>query len=159
MKLFEIPVYALTREKLKERVDNDFQDFKYRYPSNSTYTEEKLREFFDITAYPARLWDYNHIIGYMVISKQGYDYSIEWYAPLPSLQRYKWSSGKKHPVNNTMINGYHFYAGDVKTGEELRIRLNDLVSSFETNLKKRGYYADMEAFNSIDSLLDYNKLL
>ena len=158
MKLFEIPVYALSKEKLNERVDYAFRKFKSTY-SRYEYDDNQFKKLFDIENYPARLWDYNHIIGYIAITKDGKDFGLDWYTIIPSPQKYYWNSRRKNHLQNARINGYHFYAGNMKTGKELQARLNDLVKGFVDDLRKRGYYADDEAFLSISNLLDYDALL
>ena len=158
MKLFEIPVYALSKECLEQRVKYAFDIYKKPYPDNADIIKE-LKTSFNIGAFPACLWEYNHIIGYMVVSKVGKDINIEWYTSSPELQRYLWKSEKKHFFQNMRINGYHFYTGDMKEGEELRNKLKILLEGFVKEVLKPIYFADLEAFNNIDALLDYDKLL
>ena len=121
MKLVEIPVYALSEKVLKKRVDIAFSKFSkdYNYTGKSN---AELRQIFDISAYPAHLWEYNHIIGYIVISKSVDDMILDWYAPLSTVQKYYWNSGKKHYIQDTHLNGYHFYTGNMKTGTQLQQR-------------------------------------
>lgn len=158
MKLFEIPVYALPEEVLEKRVNTAFGKFlmNHNYTGKS---DTELKQLFDRTAYPARLWEYNHIIGYIVISKSGDDMILDWYAPLPTVQKYYWNSGKKHYIQDTHLNGYHFYTGNMKTGVQLQQRLLEFITGFEKDLKKRGYFVDLESFSNIDRLLDYEQLL
>ena len=158
MKLFEIPVYVLSRALLEKRVNTAFSKFFKKY-NDTGKSETELKKLFDITAYPARLWDYNHIIGYIVISKCGGDMILDWYTLFPGVQKYYWGSGRKKYMQNTHLSGYHFYTGNIKSGTQLRQRLYELIKGFEKELKKRGYFVDLEAFRNIDGLLDYEKLL
>lgn len=158
MKLFEIPVYAVSREELDKRVRKAYEKHKNGH-SHFGLSERELKRTFDLTAFPSRLWEYNHIVGFIVVSKKRADVILEYYAPLPGIQKYYWNSRIKHFVQNAQINGYHFYTGDINSGAELRENLKVLLRSYLHELKNRGYWADLEAFNNIDSLLDYDRLL
>ena len=156
MKLFEIPVYALSKEVLAERVENRIRSFRDRYPD---FDFSKNKQILDLDMYPQRLWHYNHIIGYIAIVKTAQDISINWYSSVPSIKRYHWYSRHKHFIQNTYLNGYHLYLGDIKTGDQLRRGIKELVNGFVMDLKKSGYYVDLETFNNIDMLIDYDRLL
>ena len=56
MKLFEIPVYALSKEVLAERVENRIRSFRDRYPD---FDFSKNKQILDLDMYPQRLWHYN----------------------------------------------------------------------------------------------------
>ena len=103
--------------------------------------------------------DIDHIVGYIVIRKEKRDMILEWYAELPRTTRYRWKSSKKKFLQNMQLNGYHFYIGNIKTGEELSDRLHDLVYGFSEELKKKRYYADLDAFDNLTPFVDYSKLL
>lgn len=159
MKLFEIPVYALTKEKLSVRVEEERQRIKNSFRENSAATEEFKQFCMGQFVYPECLWEYNHIVGYIVIRKEKRDMILEWYAELPRTTRYRWKSSKKKFLQNMQLNGYHFYIGNIKTGEELSDRLHDLVYGFSEELKKKRYYADLDAFDNLTPFVDYSKLL
>lgn len=158
MKLFEIPVYAMSKEKLAKRVELKCQKIQAENADRNV-PEEHMKQVIAIETFPQRLWEYNHIIGYIVISKNETDIILEWYAPIPGVEKYHWNSWKKHYVQNTHLGGYHFYIDNMSTSVQLRERLNELVSGYVRELNKRGYYADLEAFNNIGTILDYEKFL
>ncbi len=152
MKLFEIPVYALSKKRLSERVE--YWDKKLREWSNST-SEEHLRKLVAFDTYPQCLWDYNHIIGVMVVNVNGDDVEIQWYAHVPK-PRYYWHSDRKIFFQNTNKTGYHFrYLG--LTNGKIKERLCSLVYGFVKELSKERYYADLEVFNNVVHCLDFNK--
>ncbi len=157
MKLFEIPVYAFSKETLEEKVENARQKLLSSY-EGSNVTNEHINTAFFIKYYPHFLWEYNHIVGYIVISKKANDIVLEWYTSSPSIIRYHWDSNRKHFLKAEVLSGYHFYIGNLKTGDRLRERIHDLLKGFINDLKK-SYFVDIETFNNIDSLLNYDKLL
>ena len=158
MKLFEIPVYAISKKKLEKRVEQARQKTRNSFIGQNA-SEDHIKQCVEQTVFPQCLWDYNHIIGYIVVIKQKNDIVLNWYAPLPSIQRYRWRTQRKLYLQNTHLNGYHFYLGNLHTGEQLRTKLNDMIEGYANELKKRKYYADLEVFKNLDSLLNYNQLL
>ena len=160
MKLFEIPVYALSKEALVHRVEKVRQKVRID-GADSCASEESIKRAIDLETFPQRLWEYNHIIGFIVISKKGDDIILDWYSPEPIFQRYYWRSTKKHFLQNAQLSGYHFYLGNLKTGEQLRKLLKKLITDFEKKLQlnNRYYYADLESFNNIDRFFDYERVL
>ena len=156
MKLFEIPVYALQRNDLAKRVGKAYENFREQH---TLADEETVKRGWDRESFPQRLWDYNHIWGYIVISKIGDEIEFLWYSPKPTLQRYRWKSIRKHYLQGEQLSGYHFYTGNIVSGVQLETRINELLMDFTKKLEKKGYYPDLEAFNSINPLIDYDKLL
>ncbi len=157
MKLFEIPVYALSKSVLEKRVQQKTDEIKNTKFSQQT-PEDHLNQLLDRVMFPQRLWEYNHIIGYIVITKRGQDINLDWYTVFPSLQRYHWDSRQKHYMQNMHVNGQHFFIGNLESGEQLKGKMYELVVNFAKTLKKN-YYVDMEAFNNISSILNYDELL
>ena len=158
MKLFEIPVYAMSKETLAKRVEQ--KSLKIRSENaGRKITEEHIKQIIALETFPQSLWEYNHIIGYIVISKDRNDMALDWYAPIPGIQKYYWTSHTKYYVQNTQLNGCHFYIGNISSGEQLKEKLKALVTGYAEELKKVGYYADLEAFSNIVELLNYEKLL
>ena len=158
LKLYEIAVYALSKEKLKKRVDKKIHKLMDDY-NKPGVSEKILRQAIEIESYPQRLWEYNHIIGYIVIVKTGDDIVIQWYTTFPETKRYRWDSGKKKYFIDTHLNGYHFNVCGMNSGAKLRERIRELIISFNKTLESKGYYVDLESFNNIDALVDYDKLL
>jgi len=68
-KLFEIPIYAFSPENLYHRVN------KYKKALQSEYAQttkngnpEHVKEWLFLCCHPFQLWQYNHIVGYIVVS-------------------------------------------------------------------------------------------
>lgn len=159
MKLFEIPVYGLTREVLQRRVNMERLRIKDSFPEDSSATDEYKEMCMGRFTYPKSLWEYNHITGYVIVEKDRSDIVLSWYAELPRTQRYVWKSTKKKFLQNMQLNGYHFYIGNIKSGDELKAKIIGIVTDFSTELRKKRYYADLEAFTNTISLIDCSKLL
>ena len=155
MKLFEIPIYALTKEKLHERVEKHIVKLKNEHPDAP---EETIKHVIELTTFPQRLWDYNHIVGYIVISKEDNDIVFDEYLPVETVQKYYWTSKQKRFIQNTGLVGTHFRISNMKTSEEIRNQIHEFLDERIKKLKK-GYYVDREAFDAADALLDYSKLL
>lgn len=152
MKLFEIPVYALSKKRLSDRIE--YRVKKLKEWSSST-SEEHLRKLIALDTYPQCLWDYNHIIGVMVVNVDGDDVELQWYAHVPKT-RYYWHSYKKEFLQNTNMTGYHFrYLG--LTNSTIKESLYRLVHGFAKELSRERYYVDLEVFNNVVHCLDFNK--
>ena len=158
-KIFEIPIYALSRSKLQKRVKNAEEAYKKEYlqshlkPDNNHY-----RECLRLLLYPQRLWDYNHIIGFVLIKSDGQDILFEEYLPYKTVERYHWKVSTKHFVVNQMSPGMHFPIGE-KPSQEIKENIQLFLNEFENRLKKRGYVLDREAFDNIAPYIDFKKLV
>ena len=158
MKLFEIPIYALTKELLSKRVEDQIRRIRERC-NTPNMTDEIMNHIIDIETFPQRVWDYNHIIGYIVISYTGTEVKIDLFEVTPPFEKYHWESKKKKFLQNTIQLGTHFYLGQMKSGEEIRIQLKSLLAEIIDDITSRGYYVDTEAFENTNNLIDYSRLL
>ena len=57
------------------------------------------------------------------------------------------------------MNGYHIYVGNIKTGLNLKEQINEYLVKLSGCFIDRGYYIDLEAYNNLKELIDYDKLL
>ena len=62
VKLFEIPIYGLSRETLKERYEKYSDNFHQKYPDATVESSEICIE---LEKGSQRSWEYNHIVGYI----------------------------------------------------------------------------------------------
>ena len=159
MKLFEIPVYGLTKEVLKKRVE----ERRIRLTKEARLSHEDLKDeriIQGLSVYPKDQWAYNHIVGFIEISYEKDKITLNWYTTT-DLKSYRWESTKKRFLQPTRPSGHHFYIGNIKSGDEFRNRLHELLHLFIQDLKNEhsGYYVDLEVFNNIDKLVDYSRLL
>lgn len=49
--------------------------------------------------------------------------------------------------------------GAIRSGEQLREQVNMLIKGAVQDIEKNIYYADLEAFYTIEGLIDYDRLL
>ena len=160
MKLFEIPVYRFSQEVLKIKVSEARMVFETRMQNPvHPQSEEYLKKGSAMHFFPCSLWDYNHIIGFIVISKDCEDIIIDQYIPAQDIERYRWDSTKKKFLMNAQLSGNHFYIGNMKSGSQLREELQAHLNSLIAKIEKQGQYVDREAFDAIDRFLDYDELL
>ena len=160
MKLFEIPVYPFSQKELMNKVSSARAKFEIRMQNPvHPQSEGHLKKVSAMHFYPCSLWDYNHIIGFIVVSKDCEDIIIDQYIPAQDIERYRWDSTKKKFLMNAQLSGNHFYIGNMKSGTQLREELQAYLDSLITKIEKQGYYVDREAFDAIDRFLDYDKLL
>ena len=158
MKLFEIPVYALSKADLENRVKQEYDKVRVDYEACGR-SEEDIQFKSAFITNPWGQWEYNHIIGYLVIIKESKNICFEYYTVVPNYKRYICKSNAKKFLTDSQMGGMHFYTGTLKSGEELREKLCNMMSGFVKEQEKKGHYIDLEAFNNISALLDYSKLL
>lgn len=163
MKLFEIPVYALSRDMLLRRYREKRMEIIKERDLIRVFDgdEHKINEKVGLFTYPQRLWDYNHIVGYITICVDSCDISFEQYVPTKPVERYRWSSyTRKVFLMNNMLNGFHFNYRNLNSGEEIQDKIHQMLDDITNRLnREKHYYVDREAFDQVDRLIDYSKLL
>ncbi|HCA30638.1 MAG TPA: hypothetical protein DEP23_14345 [Ruminococcaceae bacterium] len=157
MKLFELPIYAISSDTLKQK----YQEFKRKF--QKTYSTHKsvddvYKKCLDIETYPQRLWDYNHIVGYIRISLTQNDVLFDIFLPTPKIERYLWRSHKKHFLYNIYANGTHFYIGCMNN-EEIRTMAENMLDGVIKDHIPPRYYVDRESFDYLNNQIDYRTLL
>ena len=110
-----------------------------------------------MNTYPMRIWDYNHIIGFMNINIDGQDVMLDVYLPETQLERYHWDSKVKHFVVNQMSPNNHVYIGN-KSSDEIRKEITGYLDSFCERMSKRGYFVDTDAFHRLNKYVDYRAI-
>ena len=156
LKLFEIPIYGVTKEKLKERVEKKIAPYKY-----GKYDEKTQLALIELTSYPMSLWEYNHIVGYIQIiyNVDQCTFFYELYMPKTKLSRYLWNSKRKHFVVNQGANGQHFYVIESMSNHDISQRINSDLIAMVHELIPNQYYVDFTAFNNINCYLDYKSII
>lgn len=156
-KIFEIPIYALNKNKLNARVKKAKQLLQNSMPPTLPEEQRKICEA--LCTYPQRMWNYNHIVGYISISIDPYDITFDVYLPTPAIERYDWHSKVKKFVYNISANGTRFYISDCMTTGDIRFRIAEVLDDvIKTHIPKR-YFVDREAFDTINPYLDYRGIL
>lgn len=152
LKLFEIPVYAISRKNLIDRYRSFCAKLKNEHPSCS---EEHMTSLVALMTYPYRLWDYNHIVGYIRISTNGRDILFDIFLPEPHKDRYHWRSEHKVFLYDISANGTHFYVSSKMCNDDIQVRAAETLQAIiETHIPKR-YFVDTEAFYHLNPNLDY----
>ena len=80
-KFIEIPIYALDKSTLRVRYEKYVDTLRREvFPD---IIEETFQRCLEIETYPKRVWEYNHIVGYVVIGYEFGDISFKLYLPTP----------------------------------------------------------------------------
>ena len=155
-KLFEIPVYAVCPEELKKRVGIRIAKLKARM---ATVDRDTMNQIIDHDTFPKRCWDYNHIVGYIRISATPQDIVFDLFLPKPAIDRYVWYSPKKAFLYDVNANGTHFYTGNMKTNEEIRMATEEMLTWVIRDFLPKRYYVDRSCFDTLNSHMDYLEIM
>ena len=156
IKIFEIPIYAISPSKLKIRVYKYISKLKKLLANLDTDMSTRV---IDIQTFPMRNWDYNHIIGYINIAISKSDILFNVFMPLPTPKRYVWTTSKKIHVQNMCTNGTHLYLGLLKDNEEVREEVANMLSHVIDEHISARYYVDRAAFDIVNEHLDYMSII
>ena len=155
-KVFEIPVYAFGKEQLRDKVAKFSDSWKKKNPQIVPETTQRCIE---IESYPQRLWEYNHIVGYIVISVEGYDIQFDVYLPTPHMDRYIWKSKQKHFLYNTHANGTHFYVDEKLSNTQIQQKTQEMLGGVIKGHIPKRFVVDREAFDRVNGMVDYRSIL
>ena len=155
-KLFEIPIYALKKNQLVERVDKRITDLRDTQIPKSI-SEETYKLVIDSATFPQRAYEYNHVVGYIRVEYSYPDINIDLFLPF-NRKRYIWYSSRKIWLHNVKLNGFHYYCPG-KTTQEISEWLEVAVSDIIQNNIPKQYYADREVFDFINKGINYKVLL
>ena len=106
--------------------------------------------------------EYNHIVGYIVISYDISDVSFDLYLQAQGIHhksRYHWKTKQKWFLADQHLGGYHFRLDEKLSSEDIRERIHTWLDGLIQNKVPKSYYVDLEAFSSIDRMIDYRYLL
>ena len=155
-KLFDIPVYALEKKILSQRVD---RKIKCVVEMASRSDREVLDRLIERETFPMRCWEYNHIVGYIRIGLTRQEIVASVFMPVPAPSRYYWNSTTKYFVQDLGANNTHVYIGNMKTNEELRGAAAELLERVIKDHLYGRFYADKTAFDAVNTHIDYLGLL
>ena len=156
-KLFEIPVYAFNRETLYKKQESFRQEFRKRYEEH--YSKENMGVVETLTTYPFRLWDYNHIVGYIRISVDRRDILFNVFLSTPQQKRYLWRSKRKVLLYDIGANGTHFYINEKMTNDDIRVQTAKMLQYVIKAHIPRRYFADTEVFDNLNGQLNYLEIV
>lgn len=152
-KLFEIPIYALSRKELDKRIKKDRTAF---ITKNNHIPEDIAVDVFDnkFTLYK-RNWDYNHIVGYIQIFKQGNNLKLELYLIVEPQSKYYWKSNRKKFLRKQFTNGCNIYLGQYENNIQVSKKLDCLLNDLKKNYIPSRYYIDTETYDNTKEYIDY----
>lgn len=155
IKLFEIPIYALSKKKLKEKVHQKEEKLREKIKDEKTFQYIRERSIL-----PFGSWEYNHVVGIIKISVKNSSIIYEIYGQTPWVKRYCWYTSKRKALQNRQIIGTHFYIGDEQSNENIQNKVADyLLHGIVRDYIPSNYYVDIEAFLNVNKYIDYLDLV
>ena len=160
IKLFEIPVYAWTKEKFDKKIDKakEIETEAYLKRHNREDEATCIEEYLEYVFNSYQIWEYNHIIGVIVISLEGRDVCFYIYKPYSTIEKYHWKSRKKVYLREQQYGGLHFRISEKDTNESVRIKTKDMLDGIAHDIFKKNY-VDKEAFINVNANIDYMKMI
>lgn len=156
--LFEIPIYGVSPKTLWERFSARKKEIEFNCAQRQlelTHTTEILT----LETYPYRLWQYNHIVGYIRVSINVQDMNYDVYLPVGQRKRYRWNSHRKVFLYDIHANGTHFYLGNMKTNFEIQQQLADMLHGVIRDHIPKRYYVDTSVFDATYQHIDYLSII
>ena len=154
-KLFEIPIYALSEKTLFERYQNYSDICEKKNPHTDSDTCKRCIE---IETFPQRLWQHNHVIGYIDISFDRQEVVFDVFLPYPEVKRYDWRSKRKIHVRNIGANGTHFYIDSRMKNSDIQMKITDMLNRVIADHIPKKYYIDRTAFDMLHEHTDYRSI-
>lgn len=154
IKLFDIPIYSMSKEKFKDKWDN--YDNKMRntlFKGKEDIYNNNVKKFPD----SIRKWKYNQIIGYIVILYS--DDTIWFDLYLTDVGKVHFKTHKKHPIVNMNINGYHFMIEKEHKKEEIIQKMYGYINLIQNEFLSKNNYIDTESFDNIVKIVDFSTLI
>lgn len=156
-KFIEIPIYALDKTTLRVRYEKYIETLRRDvFPD---IKEETFQRCLEIETYPKRIWEYNHIVGYIVIGYEFGDIQFKVYLPTPQKQRYIWRSSKKTFLYDIDSNGTHFRVDGTMSSQDIQHEIMDMLNSIIKEHVPKKYYVDRQAFDNINNSIDYLEII
>lgn len=156
-KFIEIPIYALDKSTLCARYKKYVETLRRDvFPD---IKEEIFQRCLEIETHPKRIWEYNHIVGYIVIGYEIGDILFKVYLPTPQKQRYMWKTSKKTFLYDIHANGTHFRVDGSMSSQDIQHEIADMLNSIIKEQVPKKYYVDRQAFDNINSKIDYLKII
>ncbi|MBR2869688.1 MAG: hypothetical protein IKB88_11590 [Clostridia bacterium] len=152
VKLFEIPIYALSKGSLSKRYNRTVEKIKNKYPEAD---QESLSKTVEFLTYPQRLWEHNHVVGYIDIISEKQDIVFEIYLPYPKVERYHWNSKNRIFLYNVMANGTRFYVDKNISNSEIQTKIFEMLDWIIKDLIPKRYYVDRATFDAVNMHVDY----
>lgn len=156
IKLHEIPIYAFTKNELQKRYEKRVAKLRSFCEDVDKETIEKCIQ---IDTFPHRLWEHNHLVGYIDIIFDGRDISFEVYLPHQRIERYHWKRNNKIFLYNVMANGTHFFVEDKMTNADIQAKISEMLKWIIEDHIPEKFYVERTTFDAINDCIDYKNLL
>lgn len=154
IKIFDIPIYALSRKQLQKKYDK-YMDKQAKIFQLDCESDVNTNYNY---IYPANCWQFNHIVGYISISCDEKNLDIKLYLPYKPLERYIWHSKQKILLRDSMLNGQHIYIPNYRTNEEILARLDDMLTDIICNNVPSRFFVDTEIYENIKGMIDFQNI-
>lgn len=157
-RIIEIPIYALDEKTLFKRYTVAEEKCRKELIDTIDATEEQIRRCLEIEYYPQRLWQYNHIVGYILIAIDSDDLLMNVYKiEQAEKTHYFFSSHVKQFLVDVSPGGYHINLYKATSNEEIRQIVAKWIQSAcnDTNLIPKRWFVDRDKFDLVNPHLDY----
>lgn len=154
--VFHIPVYALSKNQHRQKYADVAAQIQTELSGKENWV---MQGSIALQTYPQRLWEYNHIVGYIKISVTSQDVVFDVFLPTPQKQRYRWLSSRKTFLYDISANGTHFYVNDKMQNKDIQTRTSQMLNDvIKVHIPKR-YYVDKSVFDNINEHVDYRAIM
>lgn len=153
IKLFEIPIYAMKKEEFCKKWDKEIK--KYNIHSEEEYKDIKNLFF------PMTVWEYNQIIGYIVIQiikrEYGTDIEFEWYQS--DKEKFIFKSKRKNFIYNSTLLGFHFFIEENDNNNRIKFKIKEMLCELLKDEQFKNRYIDLSIFEIQLKYLDIMKII
>ena len=156
-KLLEIPIYSMSKETFLKRWNNRYDKRVQDLMLSGHRTYETAKKDARVCTFPYNVWEYNQIIGYIVISISFNDVYFHQFRSLDSV--YRFDSRVKHFIQHTERVNNHFPVLSHYTNEEIKENIRHWVYSLSKEIESDGHYLDISAFENILGYLDIRRFI
>lgn len=156
-KLYDIPIYAISPERLEKRVKEKSE--KIAFFASPKHNEQSLKELISSSVSPNNIWNYNHIIGYISISVSNADVWFDLFLPAKEKKKYYWTSNVKVFVRDSMLNGFHFYVTEKMSNLDIKLKTSQMLHDLIKSEMLKQYCVDTKVFESTYNYLDFREVI
>lgn len=149
--IFSIPIYAMSPDELNRKYNEKINALNREFPN---MVDQRI---IDYNTFPQRIWQYNHIVGYIEISAKLRDVYFNVYLP-PKNKKYYWLSNQKVFLALEIPDNPHFIVFGDDSNDEIINKIYERIKEIQKCLPQR-YYIDLMCFDNIVPYLDLRSLL
>lgn len=154
-KLYEIPIYAITQTNLREKNLEFISKFR---KESIEVPSDIIDAALEIETYPQRLWDYNHLCGFIRITYDRTDIFYDIFLPVTKIQRYSWRGTRKHFVYNILVNGTHFYVDENMSNESIQSQMFEMLNYVINLHVPKKFFVDRDAFDNTYKYMNFKEI-